>query len=61
VTNNDWQADPNSGALGVLGFAPSNSKEAAILATLQPGAYTVIVTGAGNTTGVAIVEVFKVP
>jgi hypothetical protein len=28
--------------------------------TLQPGAYTAIVTGVGNTTGIAIVEVFKV-
>jgi hypothetical protein len=29
--------------------------------TLNPGAYTAIVSGAGGSTGVAIVEVFKVP
>jgi hypothetical protein len=26
--------------------------------TLQPGSYTVVVTGVGNTTGVALVEVY---
>ena len=28
--------------------------------TLNPGGYTAIVSGVGNTTGIAIVEVFKV-
>jgi hypothetical protein len=29
-----------------------------MLVTLQPGLYTVIVTGVGSTTGVALVEVY---
>lgn len=41
-------------------YAPENTNESAILTTLQPGAYTAIVTGVGGTSGVAIVEVFKV-
>ncbi|MCC6991879.1 MAG: hypothetical protein IT181_22945, partial [Acidobacteria bacterium] len=40
------------------GFAPPNPREAAILVTLQPGAYTAIVSGVGGATGVGIVEVF---
>ncbi|MBK7660392.1 MAG: hypothetical protein IPJ28_15240, partial [Betaproteobacteria bacterium] len=43
---------------GFRDSAPSNANESAILITLAPGAYTAIVTGAGNTTGVGIIEVF---
>lgn len=37
---------------------PANSLDAVVLATLQPGSYTVQASGAGNTTGVAIIEVY---
>jgi hypothetical protein len=37
---------------------PSGSKDAALLLTLQPGAYTVQVTSVSNATGVALVEVY---
>jgi sugar lactone lactonase YvrE len=40
---------------------PAPSRDAALLVTLQPGAYTVQVSGVGGTTGVAIVEVYEVP
>jgi hypothetical protein len=36
----------------------AGSKDAAVLVTLQPGAYTVHVTGVANTTGIALVEVY---
>jgi hypothetical protein len=39
-------------------LAPTNSLESAILLTLPQGAYTAIVRGSANTTGVGIVEVF---
>jgi len=39
---------------------PAGSKDAALLITLQPGSYTVIVTGVGNTTGVALVEIYDI-
>ncbi len=38
---------------------PSHPNESAILAPLSPGGYTAIVRGAGNTTGVALVEVYN--
>jgi hypothetical protein len=63
-SNDDWQAQANPGdvtAIQATGFQPNNSAEPAIIATLPPGAYTAIVQGAGNTTGVALVGVFAVP
>ncbi len=42
------------------GLAPSNSREAAIIRTLPDGAYTAILSGAGGSTGVGLVEVFDV-
>jgi hypothetical protein len=38
--------------------APTNDRESAIVATLDPGAYTAIVRGANNSVGVALVEVY---
>ena len=60
LLNDDWLSDSNAGALQASGFAPAHPKEAAILVTLNPGAYTAIVSGVGGTTGVAIVEVYVV-
>ena len=60
AVNDDWQAAPNSFAITASGFAPSDSRESALLVTLAPGAYTAIVSGVGGATGVAIVEVFEV-
>jgi len=62
--NDDWQTDANAGevtALGIFpnGLAPSNPLEAALMMTLNPGAYTAIVTGSDGNTGVGIVEVFE--
>jgi hypothetical protein len=59
AVNDNWQDAANAAQLQASGFAPADPLESAILISLQPGAYTAIVTGAGGTTGVAIVEVFK--
>ena len=58
ATNDDWGSAPNASAIAASGFAPSDPREAAILITLPPGAYTAIVRGVGGGTGVGIVEVF---
>ncbi len=57
ATNNDWQ-QTQAQALRDADLAPSNDLEAAILATLAPGAYTAILRGNGNTTGIGLVEVY---
>ena len=48
------------GQVGAFGLPPA-SKDAALLATLAPGGYSVQVSGTANTTGVALVEVYEVP
>jgi hypothetical protein len=58
--NNDWSTASNATAIQQSGFAPSDGNESAIMTTLNPGAYTAIVTGVAGGTGVAIVEVFEV-
>lgn len=60
ATNNDWQSD-QAAAIQATGLAPTNLKESAIIATLQPTNYTAIVKGAGNTSGVGLVEVYHLP
>jgi hypothetical protein len=40
------------------GYAPTDPRESAIIATLPPGNYTAIVRGVNNTTGVGLVEVY---
>jgi hypothetical protein len=59
ITNNDWRDDPAQQALILAtGLAPSNNLDSAIYATLNPGAYTAVVRGNNNTTGVALIEVY---
>ena len=58
AVNDNWQESPSAVAIQSAGFAPASALESAIRITLGPGAYTAIVTGAGGTTGVGIVEVF---
>ena len=65
--NDDWGTASNaltlaSSAASVGAFAlVAGSNDAVLLLTLPPGAYTAQVSGVGNTTGVALVEVYEVP
>jgi hypothetical protein len=58
--NDDW-ADPNGTAIEATGLAPTDSRESAILADLAPGAYTAIVQGKAESSGVGLVEVYYLP
>ena len=60
ASNDDWGSASNAAEIQASTFAPVNSKESAILATLDPGAYTAIVTGKNAGTGVGIVEVYDI-
>ncbi len=67
ATNDNWSAATNAAdiaatASAVGAFAlTSGSRDAAILTTLTPGAYTAVVSGVGATTGTALVELYVVP
>src|SRR6202158_6116125 len=59
ITDDNWRDDPVQAALlQADGLAPSNDLESAIDAILAPGAYTGIVRGKNNTSGVGLIEVY---
>jgi hypothetical protein len=58
-SNDDWQQGQPT-ELQQLNLAPTDTRESALVTTLAPGAYTAIVRGVGNTTGVGLVEVYHV-
>jgi hypothetical protein len=62
--NNDWgggAALANAFTQTYAFALPVASKDAALLVTLAPGVYTAQVSGVGNTTGIALIEVYEVP
>ena len=64
INENDNATEPAlaTAATSVGAFAlPAGGRDAAILVTLQPGAYTAQVSGVGGTTGIGLVEVYEVP
>lgn len=71
VSNDDWKTRDGSGVsqqseIEATAVPPTDSRESALRATLDPGNYTAIIRGkkdaSGNeTTGVALVEVYRLP
>jgi hypothetical protein len=57
ATNNNWQ-DSQAVEIQQSGFAPADNRESAIIATLEPGAYTTVLAGESSTTGIGLVEVY---
>ena len=55
--NDTWQVG-NCATEASENRKPKDPREACLAITLDPGSYTTIVSGAGGTTGVALVEVF---
>jgi hypothetical protein len=58
--NDNWR-DTQEGIISSTGLAPTDDREAAIFAHLSAGAYTAVVHGANDTTGVGLVEVYNIP
>jgi hypothetical protein len=54
--NDNWQQSLDSGEIIATGLAPSDPREAAIVARLAPGSYTAIISGVNNTVGIGLVE-----
>jgi len=57
IVNNNWR-ERQPTAIMATGIPPTNDLESAILETLAPGAYTAIVKGNNDTSGVGLVEVY---
>ncbi len=66
ATNDNWKVDDKTqqsqqAAIEATGLAPKDDRESAILIELAPGAYTAILAGKTNTTGIGLVEIYNVP
>jgi hypothetical protein len=59
ATNDNWQ-DTQEDAIKQTTIPPSDPKEAAILRSLTPGAYTAIVRGNNSTTGIGVIEAYQI-
>ena len=58
--NDNWQSDQESD-INATGLAPSDPNEAAIITTLtNDNGYTAILSGAGHTSGIGLVEVYDI-
>ena len=59
-SNDNWK-DSQQAAIQGTGLAPGDDHEPAILATLIQGNWTAVVRGKNNTTGVGLIEVYRIP
>ena len=57
ITNDNWK-DTQEAEIVATTVPPSNDLESAIVATLDPGSYTAIVSGKNGGTGMALVEAY---
>ena len=58
--NDNWR-DTQQGIITSTGLEPSDDREAAIFAALPAGAYTAVVHGKDETTGIGLVEAVQHP
>ncbi len=62
LANDDWEDDPNQAAqIRDSGIPPTDPLESAVLTSLLPGSYTVVVAGANGGTGIGLVEIYNIP
>jgi hypothetical protein len=57
VTNDNWR-DTQEDEIQATGIPPTDNAESAILVTLVPGAYTAVIKGKNNSSGVGLIEVY---
>ena len=58
-SNDNWKE--NETEIRETGLPPTDDLESALARTLPPGAYTAIVRGKDNTTGIGLVEIYNLP
>jgi hypothetical protein len=59
ATNDNWK-ESQQAAIQATGLAPGDDREPAILTTFIQGSWTAIVRGKNNTTGVGLMEVYRI-
>ncbi len=61
ASNDNWTDSTQAADIEATGLAPTNDLESAILMSLPPSSYTAVVSGSEDSTGVALVEVYRLP
>lgn len=65
ASNDNWKTRPDGSSqqaeIEATTIPPTNDFESALVRTLEPGNYTVIVRGTNSTTGVGLVEAYHLP
>jgi hypothetical protein len=59
LTNDNWRTGGQEAEIIATTIPPPHDSESALVATLTPGQYTALVRGKNDTTGVALVEVYR--
>jgi hypothetical protein len=63
--NDNWSGDSELAAAfaqtGAFALPDASSKDAALIVSLAPGAYTAIVSGVAGTNGIALAEIYELP
>jgi hypothetical protein len=59
AVNDDWQSHPRAADLQAAGLSPAHPLDAGMIVTLDPGAYTAILSGVNNAVGVGLVEAYE--
>ncbi len=58
ASNDNWKESPSETEIEASGIAPTEDLEPAVLVDLEPGGYTAVVRGKGDTTGIGLVEIY---
>jgi hypothetical protein len=58
MRNDNWKESPQRSQIEGSVFQPTDDREAVILATLQPGLYSAVMSGSGDTTGIGLLEIY---
>lgn len=58
ASNNNWPAGPDASAIQRVGLVPTHTNESALRVTVPAGAYTVIISGVTQTSGIGVVEIY---
>ena len=57
-TNDNWKSGGQQAEIEATGIPPTDDRESAIVATLNPGAHSAVLRGVDNTTGIGLIEVY---
>lgn len=60
ASNGDWRTNLNASEIAASGAGPTDDREASLQVSLEPGAYTVVVSSEDGSQGIGLVEAFGI-